>query len=185
MYQLKQLLDFFKIRPKSYELYEQAFTHSSYVQNNKSANHYEKLEFLGDAVIELIVSEHLMKKYPYMDEGTLSKQRIIMVQSKTLIKASNALKLPELIRLGASIKDKKNFSENIKEDVFEAFIGALYLDQGLQMCRNVLKRTVIHLYEIHSLNEMNDFKSLLQEYMQKFNKHDIYYKTINAQLNNY
>jgi ribonuclease-3 len=185
MYQIQQLLKAFNIRAKNFSLYEQAFTHTSYAHDHKSTKDYEKLEFLGDSVIQLIISEHLMQKHPQMDEGTLSRQRIIMVQSKTLIKASIQLRLPELIKFGDAIKDKKNFSDYIKEDVFESFIGALYLDQGLEICRNVLKRTVIHMYEIHSLNEMRDFKSMLQEYMQKFSKHDIVYKTVNNQNGDY
>jgi ribonuclease-3 len=184
MQQLQQLLKQFNIETKNYALYHQAFTHSSYAHDHKQTSNYEKLEFLGDAVIELVVSEHLLKKHPNMDEGELSKQRIVMVQSRTLTKASKLLKLPELIKFGDSIKDKKNISENIIEDVFESFIGAVYLDQGLTKCYTILKRTVIHLYEIHSLNEMSDFKSMLQEEVQKTGKHTISYRTTSDVLGN-
>ncbi|MDR2369782.1 MAG: ribonuclease III [Mycoplasmataceae bacterium] len=181
---IQLLLKQFNIQPKKYDLYEQAFTHSSYSYKHQLCNNYEKLEFLGDAVIELIVSEHLLKKHPEMNEGELSKERIVMVQSRTLAKASHLLQLPKLIRFGDSIKDKTNISENIVEDVFESFIGAVYLDQGLAKCYTILKRTIIHFYEIHSLNEMTDFKTMLQELIQKTGKHRIVYKTISHVLGN-
>jgi ribonuclease-3 len=184
MYQIQQLLKQFDITPKNFALYQQAFTHASCTHNHKIQSNYEKLEFLGDAVIELIVSEHLLKKYLDMNEGDLSKQRIMMVQSKTLAKASKILRLPELIKFGDSIRDKNNISENIIEDVFESFIGAVYLDQGLKKCQTILKRTIIHLYEIHSLNDMADFKTMLQEQIQKTGKHHIFYKTTNKELGN-
>jgi ribonuclease-3 len=184
MPQIQQLLKQFNIQPKNYAIYHQAFTHSSFAQGRKSISNYEKLEFLGDAVIELIVSEHLLKKHPEMNEGQLTKQRIVMIQSRTLVKAARMLKLSELIKLGGAIKDKKNISENIIEDVFESFIGAVYLDQGLAKCYTILKRTVIHLYEIHSLNEMSDFKSMLQELVQSTGKHLITYRTVKAELGN-
>jgi ribonuclease-3 len=184
MQQIQLLLKQFNIQPKNPLLYEQAFTHSSYSHDHKLKANYEKLEFLGDAVIELVVSEHLLKKHPDMNEGELSKQRIIMVQSRTLAKASHLLGLPRLIKFGESIKDKVNISENIIEDVFESFIGAVYLDQGLAKCYTVLKRTIIHLYEIHSLNEMTDFKTKLQEIVQKTGKHHITYRTISNTLGN-
>jgi ribonuclease-3 len=183
MQSLQLLLKQFNIQPKNYDVYHQAFTHSSYGHEHKKPD-YEKLEFLGDAVIQLIVSEHLFRKHPNMDEGELSRQRVLMIQSATLIRASKTLKLPNLIKLGGSIKDKNNISENIIEDVFESFIGAVYLDQGLPKCYTILKRTVIHLYEIHSLNEMNDFKTLLQEIVQEKGKHIISYRTINKELGN-
>jgi ribonuclease-3 len=182
MQQIQSLLKQFDIHPKNDALYQQAFMHASYSHDHKLKVSYEKLEFLGDAVIELVVSEHLLKKHPDMDEGQLSRQRIVMVQARTLAKASHMLGLPQLIKFGESIKDKINISENIVEDVFESFIGAVYLDQGLSKCYTILKRTIIHLYEIHSLNEMSDFKTMLQELVQKNGKHTILYKTVNNTL---
>jgi ribonuclease-3 len=182
--EIQQLLLEFKIVPKDFNLYLQAFTHSSYAHDHHTNLDYEKLEFLGDAVIELVISDHLLRKHPDLNEGDLSKQRIVMVQSKTLVKAAKILKLPELIRFGDSIKDLNDISDNIIEDVFESFIGAIYLDQGLSKCYTVLKRTIIHLYEIHSLNEMSDFKSMLQEQIQKTGKHHIVYKTTKSVLGN-
>ncbi|MDR3330294.1 MAG: ribonuclease III [Mycoplasmataceae bacterium] len=175
---MNSLLKQFNIKPKNYAIYEEAFTHSSYAHDTRQTIDYEKLEFLGDAVIELLVSEHLYKKYKDMDEGALSKARIVIVQSKTLVKAAKVLNLERMIKIGDSLRGLNQISDNILEDVFEAFIGAVYLDQGLIKCQTILKQTIIHLYEIHSLNENLDYKSMLQEYAQKFPKHSITYKLV-------
>jgi ribonuclease-3 len=182
---INNLLKHFNIKPKSYAIYDEAFTHSSYAHDTKQKADYEKLEFLGDAVIELLVSEHLYKKYKDMDEGALSKARIVIVQSKTLVKAAKKFEFEKLIKIGDSLRGLKQISDNILEDVFEAFIGAVYLDQGLIKCNTILKQTIIHLYEIHSLNENLDYKSMLQEYMQNFDKHNIAYKLIHNENGNY
>jgi ribonuclease-3 len=186
MNRFEKLFQKFGIKPRNISLYEEAFIHTSYAYEHRLAYSYEKLEFLGDAVISLVVGEHLYRSHLDMaTPGELSKARIIMVQSKTLIKAAKELGLDKLTLLGGAVQKSKNISEKIYEDVFEAFIGAVYLDQGINVVRTVLKRTIIHYYEIHSLNAFQDFKSLLQEYMQKFSKYDITYKTVINQKDDY
>jgi ribonuclease-3 len=139
----------YKLQPKNLQLYEEAFTHVSYSFENKLNYNYEKLEFLGDAVIGKNIALYLFKKYNDMSVGDMSKTKIIMVQSRTLAKASEVMGLRDLINVGKSVGDKKNITENIMEDVFESFIGALFLDLGEKKCFYVLKRTIIHFYEIN------------------------------------
>jgi ribonuclease-3 len=173
MHNLQTIFDLFDIKPKSHDLYTQAFTHSSYSHSN-----YERLEFLGDAVISKIVSEHLYKKYDNMDEGMMSKARTIIVQSKTLVRAAKESGFLNHILIGNSVKYAQGISDSIMEDVFEAFIGAVYLDQNEKKCHQILKRTIIHYYEIHSLGEMQDFKSLLQELLQSKGPTSIRYRGV-------
>jgi ribonuclease-3 len=115
----------------------------------------------------------------------MSKTRIIIVQSKTLAKAAQELNFFDIIKIGDSIKFASGISDAILEDAFEAFIGAVYLDQGDKKVYEILKRTIIHFYEIHSLNENRDFKSMLQELMMKYSKHAIHYKLIKNNDNDY
>jgi ribonuclease-3 len=175
MFNLQPIFDLFKIKPKSLAIYEQAFTHPSYSYDHHDNNNYERLEFLGDVVISKIVSEHLYTKHPDMDEGMMSKARTIIVQSKTQVTAAKQLNFLDYILIGGSVKYAQGISDSILEDVYEAFIGAVYLDQGERKCFEILKRTIIHYYEIHSLNEMRDFKSMLQEILQRRGKVRIRY----------
>lgn len=96
----------------------------------------------------------------------MSKARNIIVQSRTEVKAAKELNLINYIRIGESMKRGIGITDKILEDVFEALIGAIYLDQGEEKAYRVIKRTIIHFYEIHSLNEMTDFKTILQEKTQ-------------------
>jgi ribonuclease-3 len=149
MTNILNLLNKFKIVPKNLHIYEQAFTHSSYLVNRQKVNDYERLEFLGDAIINKIVAEHLYKKHPELDENGMSKARNVIVQSKTEVKAAKELNLISSIKIGQSIKSGVGITDKILEDVFEALIGAIYLDQGEAQAYSVIKRTIIHYYEIH------------------------------------
>lgn len=179
-----ELLNKFKIVPKNINIYEQAFTHASCSNVKNKVGDYERLEFLGDAIINKIVAEHLYKKHLEFDENGMSKARNIIVQSKTEIKAAKELNLIKYIKIGESIKFGAGITDKILEDVFEAFIGAIYLDQGEEKVYRVIKRTIIHYYEIHSLNEMSDYKTMLQEKTQMLFKIRPKYKNVHSKINN-
>jgi ribonuclease-3 len=132
-----------------------------------------------------VVSEHLYKKHPDMNEGVMSKTRAIIVQTKTEARAATELHFNEIIKIGDSVKYSTGIGEKILEDAFEAFIGAVYLDQGEKKVYEILKRTVIHYYEINSLKDLRDFKSLFQELMQKYSKKAIKYKLITNKHSDY
>ncbi|MDR0986010.1 MAG: ribonuclease III [Mycoplasmataceae bacterium] len=175
---LQKIFEKFNIKPKNIAIYYEAFTHSTYAYDHKLHYDYNRLEFLGDAVISLVTSEFLYNKHSHLNEGSMSKNRIIMVQSKTEVKASKELNLNKIVKLGGAIKSTTKIADSILEDVFEAFIGAVYLDQGINKVNEILSKTIIRYFSMHSLNDNRDFKSLLQEYMQKYSKHDIHYKLI-------
>jgi ribonuclease-3 len=184
MNKIIELLNQFKIVPKNLAIYEQAFTHSSLSNLKQPIANYERLEFLGDSIISKIVAEHLYKKHPELDENGMSKARNIIVQSKTEIIAAKELNLIKYIKIGESIKHGNGISDKILEDVYEALIGAIYLDQGEEKAYRVIKRTIIHYYEIHSLNALSDFKTMLQEKTQTLFRIRPRYKRIYNKLPN-
>ncbi|KSU62485.1 ribonuclease III [[Bacillus] enclensis] len=154
------------------KLLKQAFTHSSYVNEHrrKPYEDNERLEFLGDAVLELTVSQFLFKKYPMMSEGELTKLRAAIVCEPSLVKFSTEMNFGELILLGKG-EEMTGGRERpaLLADVFEAFIGAVYLDQGLDTVIGVLEKVVYPKINIGAFSHVMDYKSQLQEFVQRGN----------------
>ncbi|MGM9924164.1 MAG: ribonuclease III [Bacillus sp. (in: firmicutes)] len=151
-------------------LLKQAFTHSSYVNEHrrKPYEDNERLEFLGDAVLELTVSQYLYKKYPLMSEGELTKLRAAIVCEPSLVRFANALSFGKLVLLGKG-EELTGGRERpaLLADVFEAFIGALYLDQGMDVVYKFLQITVFPKIDEGAFSHVMDFKSQLQELVQR------------------
>ena len=126
-----QLLEKFSIKPINTHLYELAFLHESYSNENGLSECYERLEFLGDAVLDLVVSEFLYNKDSNLTEGELTRIRSNYVCKKALYTYSTELGLDQYIKLGASLELTRREIDSVISDVFESFIGALYLDLGL------------------------------------------------------
>src|SRR5690625_1565644 len=123
----------------------QAFTHSSYANEHRDKKllDNERLEFLGDAVLELVVSQFLYKQYNYMREGELTKFRAAIVCEESLYKFSTMLQFNEYILLGKG--EERTGGRNrqaLLADIFEAFLGALYLDQGIEACLQFLEQYI-------------------------------------------
>ncbi|CAN7434015.1 ribonuclease III [Rossellomorea sp. LjRoot5] len=158
------------IQFKDEKLLKQAFTHSSYVNEHrrKPYEDNERLEFLGDAVLELTVSQFLFKKYPMMSEGELTKLRAAIVCEPSLVKFSIELNFGELILLGKG-EEMTGGRERpaLLADVFEAFIGALYLDQGLETVISILEKVVYPKINVGAFSHVMDYKSQLQELVQR------------------
>jgi len=153
----------------SLELLDQAFTHRSYAHESPSLEgDNERLEFLGDSILGLVVAEYLYQAFPKATEGTLAKLKGKLVSTPVLAKLSGLYGFPEVLLLskGEGRQGRKN--PNIQADSFEAFLGALYLDQGKEACQAFL---LPHLQKNHdlleSLESTRDHKSLVQEYCQK------------------
>ncbi|MDU6179848.1 MAG: ribonuclease III, partial [Staphylococcus lugdunensis] len=116
------------------KLYQQAFSHSSFINdfNMNRLEHNERLEFLGDAVLEVTVSRYLFDKHPNLPEGNLTKMRATIVCEPSLVIFANKIQLNQLILLGkGEEKTGGRTRPSLISDAFEAFVGALYLDQGL------------------------------------------------------
>jgi ribonuclease-3 len=148
----------------------QAFTHSSYVNEHRKRPHEdnERLEFLGDAVLELTISQYLFKKFPNMSEGELTKLRASIVCEPSLVKFANALSFGELVLLGRG-EELTGGRERpaLLADVFEAFIGALYLDQGMEAVVQFLDKTIFPKINEGAFSHVMDYKSQLQELVQR------------------
>ncbi|MED3725030.1 ribonuclease III [Priestia filamentosa] len=152
------------------KLLTQAFTHSSYVNEHRKKPYEdnERLEFLGDAVLELTVSKFLFNKYPAMSEGELTKLRAAVVCEPSLVKFANELQFGNYVLLGKGEEMTGGRQRPaLLADVFEAFIGALYLDQGLEVVEKLLAQTVFPKIDDGNFTYAMDFKSQLQELVQR------------------
>jgi ribonuclease III len=153
------------------ELLKQAFCHRSYIneQKEEDCGHNERLEFLGDAVLELVVTEYLYKKYPAKDEGELTNWRASLVNSKMLAQVSTDLGFNEYLLLSkGESKEEGKARQYILANTFEAFTGALYLDKGLKSCYDVIAQHLLpRLDEIIRTGSYRDPKSIFQEEAQK------------------
>lgn len=163
------------------KLLKQAFTHSSYVNEHrrKPYEDNERLEFLGDAVLELTVSKFLYNKYPLMSEGELTKLRAAIVCEPSLVSFALDLSFGELILLGKGEEMTGGRSRPaLLADVFEAFIGALYLDKGIETVTEFLEKIVFPKINAGAFSHVMDYKSQLQELVQRDGVGAIEYKVI-------
>lgn len=157
-----QLLKKLSIEPVDAHLYELAFLHESYANENGVSECYERLEFLGDAVLDLVISEFLYDFDSQLTEGQLTRIRSNYVCKQALYTYSTELGLDKYIKLGVGAELTRREMDSVTSDVFEAFIGALYLDQGLEAVKEFLFKTVIP----HIKNQdvfFYDYKSELKE----------------------
>ena len=149
-------------------LIAEAFTHTSYVNEHKQAGHdNERLEFMGDAVMQIWVSERLFAMEPPISEGNMSKLRANAVCEKSFAHIMRILGLGQFLLLGAG--EEKNGGRNrdsILADAFEAFIGALYLSNGMEAVDKLLDPIMDPILETRETTEIIDYKTRLQEYVQ-------------------
>ena len=152
------------------ELLQQAFVHRSYLNENPNfkLGHNERLEFLGDAVLELVVTDYLYLNYPN-PEGELTNWRASLVNAKMLSEISRRLNIDDYLLLSkGEAKDKGRARQYILADVFEALIGAIYLDQGYESAARFIEREVIReLPQVLEQKLYRDPKSLFQEKAQE------------------
>lgn len=156
---------------KNPELLEQAFTHRSYINENPRAEkeHNERLEFLGDAVLELIVTDYLYRTYKTHAEGELTAYRSALVNAVVIGEVAGSLDMNEFLLLSkGEAKDTGRARHTILANTYEAFLGALYLDQGYGVCDQFVHATLIpKLEEIISHKAWKDAKSRVQEEAQE------------------
>ncbi|MBU1084874.1 MAG: ribonuclease III [Candidatus Beckwithbacteria bacterium] len=154
---------------KNQNLLTTALTHRSALnEKNDYKESYERLEFLGDAVLELVVSSYLFKTYPKIKEGELTHLRSNIVQTKTLAATSKKLKLGSLL-IFSSGETKANGNQNISilADCFESIVGAIYIDKGYKYAEKFIKNHLLtNLKNILKNIQITDYKSQLQELWQ-------------------
>lgn len=171
-----EIFEKYSIKPKDKKIYETAFSHTSYANENDVLS-YERLEFLGDAVLELLMSDYLYKNCPE-DEGTMTKTRAHYVCTTANYEYSIKLGLDEYVKLGVGEETSGGRKRKaIIADIFESFLGALYLDQGLEKTKKFFYKYVVPHIENHEIDYFDDYKSKLQEFVQT-DKKSLEYKII-------
>ncbi len=160
-----KILEELEIKPRDIDLFKRAFFHTSYCNENNIEESYERLEFLGDKVIDLIISEYLFR-HQYIEEGSMTKIRAAYVCENALYEYALNLKFNEYVKVGKGEElSGGKLKKTILADVFEAFVGALYIDQGLNAAKKFINKIIISRIEDNS-EFFNDYKSMLQELVQ-------------------
>jgi len=173
----KQIGYFFK----SPELLTRAFTHTSYA-NEHNTNSYERLEFLGDAIVDFLVGEYLFNNFPEMDEGMMSRIRASLVCEKALSELAMEIGIDKYMRLGNGARQSGDSNRpSILSDMFEAHIAAMYLDAGLDNTRQYLYSIYgERINEATKSDQVIDYKTKLQEKLQADGPCNIIYEVISA-----
>lgn len=183
---MKKILGY---RPRKVHFYQEAFTHSSLkkVNSNGKPMNYERLEFLGDAILGAVIANYLFKKIPAGDEGYLTQMRSKIVSREHLNELGKDL---DLIQFVASSVPNSNFGDNIHGNLFEALIGAIHSDRGYAFTEKFIYRFVIEPYvDIERLEgKITSYKSVLIEWSQKNKKrikYNVYEDTGNDTLKHF
>ena len=180
--ELEKFLQAMEIPYHDIEIFKQAFTHTSYANENKLKNHdYERLEFLGDAVLQYHVSRYLFDLYPTMPEGRLTKLRSKLVREESLARFARELDLGTYIYLGAGeINNGGRDRDSVLADIFEAFMGAICHDCGMEYVDMMLKKTIYRHVNDVNYDDITDFKTKLQELIQADQRKTVTYELLSA-----
>ncbi len=161
---MDELFQKININPKDISIYKSAFSHSSYTNEHKAKSNYERLEFLGDAVLDLVVADYLFKNHKD-SEGEMTKVRASYVCENANYCYANSLGLQNYILVGNG-EQKEGIKKAIVADIFEALMGAIYIDLGYATVRKVILDIIVPYIEDPNTSFFSDYKSALQEYVQ-------------------
>ncbi|KRM09716.1 ribonuclease III [Lentilactobacillus farraginis DSM 18382 = JCM 14108] len=171
----------FNIHVDNQDLLDEAFTQASYVNEHRDQHlkFYERLEFLGDAVLQLIVSEYIFKRYPKLPQGRLTRLRAAMVNEQSFSTFARECHFNKYIRLGkgeekAGARDR----DSLLCDIFESFVGALYLDQGKKVVEGFVQQVIFPKLDEGMFAKFFDHKTELQELAQEDGPVDIDYELV-------
>jgi ribonuclease-3 len=167
---------------KNKRLFEQSFVHRSFLNETKqelASN--ERLEFLGDSIISFVVSQNLYGKYPNFDEGILTNLRSLLVNTKSLAGCAKELDFGNYLKLSKGEEESRGRqNQSLLADSFEAFIGALFLDRGIDSVSDFLNLILLPKADAYVKNKtFKDPKSLLQEKVQSQKQSSPLYKVVN------
>lgn len=177
---MEELFKKLDIVPKDLSLYKTAFSHSSYANEHHAKKDYERLEFLGDAVVDLVVADYLYRNYKET-EGEMTKVRASYVCENALYEYSMDLGLNNYIKVGHGEEaNGGKFKKAIVADIFEALMGAIYLDLGYATVRRVILTIIIPYIKNPNIVFFSDYKSALQEAVQT-SKKSLYYELISEE----
>ena len=166
---------------KNKKLFDQSFTHRSYLNETKeklSSN--ERLEFLGDSIISFVISKYLYVKFPQFAEGSLTNIRSLLVNTKSLGTVAKELDFGKFMKLSKGEEESKGrLNQSLLADSFEAFVGGLFIDQGIDAVSDFLNETLIFkIDDIIKNKSFKDSKSLLQEFVQSKKLNSPSYKVL-------
>ena len=180
MSNINEFFEKYNICPKDESVYQLALTHPSCNADNKTKHHdYERLEFVGDSVLGFVAADLIFKSHNEMDQGYMSKLRSYLVCSKSLANYCRKYELYKYIKIGHSITEEQLFkSDKILEDVFEAFIGAIYLDLGMEKAYGVIKNILFEDIKKANMDDVIDSKTRLQEEIQAEFRDEVKYRVI-------
>lgn len=179
---LQDFLTKMKIPYQHLELFKEAFTHPSFA-NEKGPDHkdYERLEFLGDAVLQYHVSKHIFDLYPDIPEGQLTTLRSKLVREESLARFARELNLGECIYLGTGEKHNGGRErDSVLANVFEAFIGAVCHDCGHKEVEKILALTIYKHVEDVNYEDITDYKTTLQELIQADQRKTVTYQLLSS-----
>lgn len=176
----KENIDF-----KDIDIYIEAITHSSYSNEQRhiaSLPHNERLEFLGDAALQLCCSEYLFDMKPRLPEGRMTRIRSSLVREEALNKYADQIDLPIFVRMGRGEEKMGGRSRaSLKADAFEALVGAIYEDLGFESVLKFLTPILAREYESLDVKDDRDYKSRLQEFVQADSKRAISYHLVSSE----
>ena len=161
---MEELFKKLKIKPKNINLYKTAFSHSSYANEHKAKSDYERLEFLGDAVLDLVMADYLYNNHKD-SEGEMTKVRASYVCENANYCYATGLGLQDYILLGNG-ESNSGLKKAIVADIFEALMGAIYLDLGYATVRKVILNVILPYINNPDITFFSDYKSSLQEMVQ-------------------
>lgn len=174
---MKNLEEKIKYHFKNIRLLELAMSHTSYANETKGRKSNERIEYLGDAVLELISSEYIYKMYPNLPEGEMTKTRAYAVCEKSLARVANKYSFSDFLQVGrCETLNEGKYRESILADAVEATIGAIYLDGGYEKAREFILPNIIPQIEEYIKNGNKDYKTQLQEKLQEHGEVKIEYK---------
>jgi len=180
--ELNELQERIGIAFNDIEILNTAFIHPSYTneQNPVGYENNQRLEFLGDAVLELVVSHYLYEKYPAMDEGRMTKARAYTVCEQSLAQAAKNMSLMDFIVLGKGEENTGGREKpSIMADTFESLVGAIYLDKNLDTAREfIIKNLKDTIQRAAEGEDARDYKTLLQEILQKSSPDRVCYEVV-------
>ena len=176
---MKTLEEKIQYKFKNIKLLELAMSHTSYANETKGKESNERIEYLGDAVLELIASEYIYKTYPKLPEGEMTKTRAYAVCEDSLAIVANKYGFSDFLQVGkCESMSEGRYRNSILADAVEATIGAIYLDGGFENARSFILPNIIPQIEEYIKNGNKDYKTQLQEKLQERGEVKIEYKLV-------
>ncbi|AGM26453.1 ribonuclease III [Spiroplasma syrphidicola EA-1] len=181
---LQKYFEQYQIKIKNEQFYFKALTHNSYANENNLNYTYQRLEFLGDAILQKEVSLYLFLKFPEMNEGEITSLRSKMVREVTLAELTRNINLGQFLLIGkGEIKTKGYEKDRILADIYESTIAALYLDLGEETVRHFIEQTLLKMVsDTDFLEQIRDYKTELQEFLQAGDSRVLEYKLVGEEI---